>query len=62
MAARYGMCFIHAASVGKLGAWLHESWMFGSIGMDNSLRSEKLYFVRMASTYVVCESAMVRAF
>ena len=29
--------------------------------MDSGLRSEKLYFVRMVSMYVVCESAIVRA-
>ena len=35
--------------------------MFRSIGMDNGLRLEKLYFISMASMYVVCESAMVCA-
>ena len=60
-AAQYGMCFIHAASVGEPGAWLHKSWIFRSIGIDRGLRSEKLYFVSMALTYVICESAMVRA-
>ena len=35
--------------------------MFRSIGMDNGLRLEKLYFVSIASMYVVCESTMVRA-
>ena len=59
-AAQYGMCFIRVASVGELGAWLRESWIFGSIGIDSGLRLEKLYFVSMVSTYVVCESAMVQ--